>query len=122
MHLHKFQLGAEFPLYQGDIEARQDPVTGDYLVPAFATDVPLIEEKPDHQRYFKQGQWHYVIDKVGTQYWLADGSQHTIVSLGEDLPQDALLEEPVLEDEPTPTKSQQVLGQLKKLVGRTSAS
>ncbi|RBO85902.1 hypothetical protein DFP76_101177 [Marinomonas aquiplantarum] len=118
MQLHKFQLGAEFPLYQGDIEARQDPVTGDYLVPAFATDVALIEEKAGHQRFFKEGQWHYVIDKIGTQYWLADGSQHTIESLGKDLPTDALLEAPVLEDEPTPTKSQKVLGQLKKIVSR----
>lgn len=62
MLLHKFQLGAEFPLYQGDIEARQDPVTGDYLVPAFATDVTLIEEKEGYQRFFKAGKWHYVID------------------------------------------------------------
>ncbi|WP_394178505.1 hypothetical protein [Marinomonas posidonica] len=103
MMLYAFKLGAKYPIFTKQIQAKKDPVTGREMIPAFATNVELIAEKDGHQRYFKNGSWHYVVDKVGTQYWLADGSQHTIATLGEEVPEGALLEEP----EMSPTLEEQ---------------
>lgn len=96
MMLSAFKLGAKHPVFTKQIEAKKDPVSGKWMVPSYATDVELIEEKEGCQRYFIKAEkrWDYVVDNVGTEYWLADGTKHTINELGEELPEGALLEEP----------------------------
>ncbi|WP_394179615.1 hypothetical protein [Marinomonas posidonica] len=94
MMLNAFKLGAKYPIFTKQIQAKKDPVTGREMIPAFATNVELIAEKAGHQRYFKDGAWHYVVDNIGTEYWDEDGTHHTINELGETLPEGALLEEP----------------------------
>ncbi|MBC8729975.1 hypothetical protein [Paraburkholderia sp. UCT2] len=37
------------------------------------------------------GQWEVVRDYRGTAYWLADGTEHRITNIGEEVPQGALL-------------------------------
>ncbi|WP_217494995.1 hypothetical protein [Marinomonas sp. FW-1] len=98
--LNAFKLGAKYPVFTKQITAKKDPVSGKWMIPSFATKVKLIPEKAGHQRYFKDGAWHYVVDNTGTEYFLADGSKHTITELGEELPEGALLEDP---PKPEPT-------------------
>lgn len=94
MNLNGFKLGAKHPVFTKQIEAKKDPVSGKWMIPAYATDVELIEEKVGFQRYFKEGAWHYVVDNIGKEYWLEDGAAHTITELGEEVPEGALLEDP----------------------------
>lgn len=100
MSLYAFKLGADYPVFINQIEAKKDPVSGKWMVPGYATEVELIAEKEGHQRYFKDGAWHYVVDNMGTEYWDEDGAKHTITELGEEVPGGALLEEP---PKPEPT-------------------
>ncbi len=102
MMLSVFKLGATYPVFTNQIEAKKDPVSEKWMIPAYATDVELIEEKEGYQRYFIKAEqrWDYVVDNVGTEYWLADGTKHTINEVGEEVPEGALLEEP---PEPEPT-------------------
>jgi hypothetical protein len=105
MNLNTFKLGANYPVFTKQIAAKKDPVSEKWMIPAYATEIELIPEKAGHQRYFKDGAWHYVVDNIGTEYWLADGSKHTITELGEALPEGALLEEP---PKPEPTFEQRL--------------
>jgi hypothetical protein len=105
MNLNAFKLGAKYPVFTKQIAAKKDPVSEKWMIPAFSTNVELIPEKSGHQRYFKDDAWHYVVDNTGTDYWLADGSKHTITELGEVLPEGALLEEP---PKPEPTFEQRL--------------
>jgi hypothetical protein len=98
--LNGFKLGSTYAVYTQQIEARTDPATGKTLIPAYATDVELIDEKEGFQRYFKDGAWHYIVDNIGTEYWDEDGAKYTINELGEDVPEGTLLEAP---PEPEPT-------------------
>jgi hypothetical protein len=100
MNLNAFKLGAKYPVFTKQIAAKKDPVSEKWMIPAYATAVELIPEKAGHQRYFKDGAWHYIVDNTGTDYWLVDDSKHTITELGEELPEGALLEEP---PKPEPT-------------------
>ncbi|WP_417536836.1 hypothetical protein [Methylophaga sp.] len=94
MNSNAFKLGAKYPVFTKQIEAKKDPVSGKWMIPGYATDVELISEKEDFQRYFKDGAWHYVVDNIGKEYWDEDGTKHTITELGEEVPEGALLEEP----------------------------
>lgn len=100
MNLNAFKLGAKYPVFTKQITSKKDPVSEKWMIPAYATAVELIPEKAGHQRYFKDGAWHYIVDNTGTDYWLVDDSKHTITELGEALPEGALLEEP---PKPEPT-------------------
>jgi hypothetical protein len=100
MVLNTFKLGANYPVFAKQIEAKKDPVSGKFMIPAYATDVELIPEKGGFQRYFKDGAWHYVVDNIGTEYWDEDGTKHTITEVGEEIPEGSLLEE-LPEPEPT---------------------
>jgi hypothetical protein len=105
MILNGFNLGAKYAVYTKPIEATKDQVSGDWLKPAYATDVELIPEKAGYKRYFVKAEkaWHYVVDNVGKEYWEEDGTKHVIKELGEELPEDALLEEPTI----PPTREEQ---------------
>jgi hypothetical protein len=96
--LNGFQLGAKYPVYTKRIKARMDAVnkTKRVLIPAYATDVELVDEKEGFQRYFKDGEWHYVVNNIGKEYWDEDGSKHAINELGEEIPDGALFEEPII--------------------------
>lgn len=94
--LNGFNLGAKYAVYTKPIEAKKDSVSGEWLKPAYATDVELITEKEGFQRYFKDRTWHYMVDNIGKEYWLADGSKYEIKELGEELPEGALLEAPII--------------------------
>jgi hypothetical protein len=102
MMLNTFKLGAKYPVHTGRIKAKFDAASEGkkVLIPAYATTAELIPEKKGFQRYFKDGDWHYVIDNIGTDYWNENGTKHTITELGEEFPEGALLEEP---PKPEPT-------------------
>ena len=105
--LNTFDLGAKYPLYTGTLEGRVDPISKKTLIPAYATAVKLIQEKAGYKRYFKKAEnaWHYVVDNTGQEYWDADGTKHVIKELGEEVPEGALLEKPVI----PPTVEEQVV-------------
>jgi hypothetical protein len=98
--LYAFDRSSKYWLFTGLVNQQLDAISGEPIPLRNATNVKLIPEKAGHQRYFKDGAWHYVVDNTGTEYWLADGSKHTITELGEELPEGALLEEP---PKPEPT-------------------
>jgi len=105
MKANRFKLGSKFQVFTGLISVRKDPVTDEYPIPAYATDVELIAEKDGFQRYFRDDAWRYVIDNVGTEYWDEDGTKHTIKEIGEEVPEGALLEAPII----PPTLEEQTL-------------
>lgn len=90
-------------------EADKDQlVEGNWLIPAYATSVKPIKQKKSHALVFKSDKWHNIIDNRGKVYWLIDGSEHTVTTLGEELPEGALDEKPVIEPEPlTPEEIEQ---------------
>jgi hypothetical protein len=100
MILNGFQLGAKYSVYTKPIEAKVDAASNTKRVmkPAYATDVELITEKAGHQRYFVKADqaWYYVVDNTGIEYWDEDGTKHKITELGEEVPEGALLQEPVI--------------------------
>ncbi|WP_438461947.1 hypothetical protein [Marinomonas sp. PE14-40] len=95
MKLYAFKLGTEYQVFTREVEAKKDSVSNKYMIPAFATDVELIEEKEGFQRYFKNGSWHYVEDNVGVEYFDSEGKYHKLERLGEVLPEWALSEKPI---------------------------
>ena len=94
MKLYAFKLGAEFQVFTREIEAKIDHVSGKFMIPAFATDVPLIENQEGFQRYFKDEAWHYVADNIGTEYFDDIGKKYLISKLGDLKPDWALNEKP----------------------------
>ncbi|EAQ65994.1 hypothetical protein MED121_02245 [Marinomonas sp. MED121] len=96
MKLFAFKLGAEYQTFTREIEAKIDLVSGKYMIPAFATNIELIEQKEGFQRYFKEGDWHYIEDNIGTEYFDSNGNQTKINRLGEVPPTDALFERPII--------------------------
>ena len=96
MKLNTFKLGSAYQVFICQIEAKKDAASGKWLKPGYATDVELIAEKEGFQRYFKDSTWHYVVDNIGTEYWDEDGTKQTITELGEEVPEGALLEAPII--------------------------
>ncbi|SBS30423.1 hypothetical protein MSP8886_01808 [Marinomonas spartinae] len=101
MNLNAFKIGDKYPVFTKKIDAKKDFVSGEWMIPAYATDVELIPEKAGFQRYFVKADqaWYYVVDNIGTEYWDEDGTKHIIKELGEEVPEGALFEAPVI----TPT-------------------
>lgn len=97
MMLNAFKLGAKYPLFTKQSQAKKDPVSNKWMIPAYATDVELIAEKEGFQRYFKDEAWHYIVDNIGSEYWDEGGTKHKITELGEELPEGALFEVPVVQ-------------------------
>jgi hypothetical protein len=103
--LYAFDRSSKYWLFTGLVNQQLDAISGEPISLRNATNIELIPEKAGHQRYFKDDAWHYVVDNTGTDYWLADGSKHTITELGKALPEGALLEEP---PKPEPTFEQRL--------------
>lgn len=84
--------------YAGQSQAQPDPMdSSNWLIPAGATtDEPpqAGSEEVAVRVGGKYGSWEIKIDKRGTEYWLPDRSKHVIKEIGEDLPPNALLDEP----------------------------
>lgn len=57
---------------------------------------PMIEEGQVVVRDVENDEWIVEVDFRGTEYWDEDGKKHTITELGEEVPEGALLEEPVI--------------------------
>ena len=71
-------------------EADEDPLEpGRWLVPRFATLDPPPPLAVGEAACFEAGTWITLADHRGATYWLADGSEHTMETLG-DLPNGAL--------------------------------
>lgn len=94
--------------YAGTTEVESDPLEeGMYLIPSYATlEAPLEVEANQAvvfrdsdgnvPRHARDGSWQLIEDYRGSIYWLEDGSDITIATLGETVPDDALLEAPVI--------------------------
>jgi hypothetical protein len=74
----------------GEVQYRSDPLDGTAPPPANAT----IKAPPRTGDYevaiWADDAWTIKPDHRGTEYWLADGSHHTIIAIGEVPPEDAL--------------------------------
>ncbi len=95
-----FKLGSKYPVFIQEIKIRKDPFSksGRYLTQRNATDIPVIAEKAGYKRYYiaEENRWDYVVDNIGNEYWDEDGTKHKITELGEEVPESALLEVPVI--------------------------
>ena len=80
--------------YLGSGTADRCQITGVALLPYCATPLAPPKTKAHQAAIFKGAAWSVVADLRGAQYWLSDGSEHTINRLGETLPENALTEPP----------------------------
>lgn len=71
---------------------------GTFLIPVNATSAPLPELKTNEAAIINAARdgWDVIVDYVGTDYWLTDGSYHTIMELGVIPPIDALYVAPFI--------------------------
>jgi hypothetical protein len=93
-------------IYAGQSQARESPrEPGKYLIPFGATPVapPEVGEHQAAVYAYDLDDWHLVADWRGTDYWDADGVQHTITEVGETVPEGASLTEPPPPPPPLPT-------------------
>ncbi len=74
--------------------ARRDPLAGTPMIPANATTTPPPEVGSGKVAVWDGGDWAVRPDHRGVEYWLADGTHHTIIDIGEAPPPEALDEEP----------------------------
>lgn len=70
--------------------ARLDPLDGLPLVPANATMIAPPAAPPGQVVRWTGAAWELVADQRGTEYWLPDGSHHTITEIGVERPPEAL--------------------------------
>ena len=78
-------------------DAEPDPMEeGRFLLPAYATFKSPPEVAAGQVAVMSDTGWTVKSDLRGAQYWLTDGSRHTIGKIGEDKPADALDAAPVL--------------------------
>jgi hypothetical protein len=90
-----YHFNGETGEFVGKSPARKDPMDeGNYLIPANATDVPveLIDGKA---ALFIGGAWSHVVDIRGETYWLLDGTEITVDTLGHVKPNNALDAKPL---------------------------
>ncbi|WP_300067692.1 hypothetical protein [uncultured Ruegeria sp.] len=77
-------------------EARLDPLDHQPYLPADATLIAPPDTGENQVAVWADDAWTIQPDYRGTEYWLADGSHHTIIEIGVEPPADALDEEPEL--------------------------
>ena len=81
--------------YLGQSTARPNPLEPDaWLIPAYATTDAPPSAGESQTAVYANGSWSLVPDWRGHKYWLADGSEHTITTLGDEPPAGALDEPP----------------------------
>lgn len=80
---------------------------GKYLQPAFSLKGPPPEVMENECAIERNGAWAVVPNFVGVEYWLEDGSKHTIKEIGDLVPEEAsLVEIPAPEIVEPPTHEQ----------------
>lgn len=80
--------------YLNEATARPDPLESKPMIPAHATIKKPPKTKINEAAIFENDGWQIVPDYRGAEYWLPDGSAHTILELNQELPSDALSEKP----------------------------
>ena len=81
--------------YLGSGEAEADPLNaGQFLLPAHASFEAPPPVTSGQAAVRSDTGWAVKSDRRGEQYWLADGSRHTIEKIGEDTPAGALTAAP----------------------------
>ena len=100
--------------YKNETTARLDPLESKPMIPAHATTKKPPVAKENEVAIFENGGWQIVSDYRGTNYWLPDGSVHTIIELGEELPVEALSEKPA----PQPPTAEELIATYRAAVGR----
>lgn len=83
---------------------RDHVVKGNWLIPAFATEIKPPKKQKGKALVFNNGKWQHVKDERGQKYWLEDGTACEIKSIGELLPEGALNEKP----EPKPLTEEEI--------------
>lgn len=79
--------------YLGVSKADENPLeAGKFLIPACATTLAPLKPGDNEVAMFNGEKWQLTPDHRGVEYWLDDGSHHTIVELGQTVPEAALLE------------------------------
>lgn len=94
--LYTFDRSTKHWLFGELVEQQLDVISGEPIPLRNATDKEVIPEKNGHVRGFVTGKWEYYVDNRGKEYWGADGTKHTIAEVGEEVPEGALLEEPII--------------------------
>jgi hypothetical protein len=82
-------------VFIGELVPDENPLKkGSFLLPKNATETkpPLFGE--NEKPVFNGLDWELKPDFVGVKYWLADGSEHEVLNVGELLPVEALKEKP----------------------------
>ena len=92
----------------GTALADPDPMDLENWIKPFCSSFDAPPEVIQNQTILRDvdcNKWVIEKDFRGTEYWLPDGTHHTISELGEELPEGALLEEP---PKPEPTFEQRL--------------
>jgi hypothetical protein len=90
-----YHFNGETGEFVGSSSARRDPMDeGNYLIPANATDAP-VELIEGEAALYADGAWSHVEDMRGDTYWLPDGTEITVDTLGHVKPDNALEAKPL---------------------------
>jgi len=100
--------------YLNETTARLDPLESKPMIPAHATTKKPPAAKENEAAIFENDSWQIVSDYRGVEYWLSDGSVHTILELGEELPIEALSEKPA----PQPPTAEELIATYRAAVGQ----
>ena len=95
-----FYLYDEAGLYAGDYEAQENPLEeGEYIAPTYSTEEAPPIEKQNESAIYVDGSWQIAHNFQDVEYWLTDGTKHTITEIGIVPPVDAVFaeQEPSLE-------------------------
>jgi len=98
--LYRYGTSTQFWPLIGAVEPQKDAVSGEKLTYRNTTEKKPLAEKKGFVQGFVTGDWEYY--PASQEYWLADGSKHKTED-GEELPEGALLEAPVI----PPTNAEQ---------------
>lgn len=83
--------------YLGVVMAEPDQLDDDnWLLPANATFTTPTETEEGEVAVWQDDAWSVVIDQRGSEYWDEDGNQYSISELGVSVPEEALLEAPII--------------------------
>lgn len=92
--------------YLGSSDAWPDPLEdGRFLIPAHASETAPPNTSDNEVAVFSSGSWEVLPDFRGVDYWLAYSDKHTIMEIGETVPNGAFLAEPEPPPTPVPTSA-----------------
>jgi len=91
--LYRYETSTKFYLLIGVVESQKDAVSGEQLTYRNTTEKKPLAEKKGFVQGFVTGDWKYY--PASQEYWVPDGSKHKTED-GEELPEGALLEAPVI--------------------------